>query len=332
MRVAIVGATGAVGRKFIECLERRNFPVTEIRLYASPQSLGKVLHFRNTPVRVEALAEPLRGVDLALFSAGAAVSREWAPRFAAAGAVVVDNSSAWRMDPEVPLVVPEVNPQEIARHRGIIANPNCSTIQLVLALKPLHDRWRVRRVVVSTYQAVSGAGARASAELEHEVRSWVHDDRVFRRQVFPRPIAFNLIPQIPQKEAFLDDGFTVEERKMIDETRKILGDPSIRVAPTCVRVPVRNAHSEAVAVETEGPISVREACEAWRSWPGLALRERSDEFPTPVEVSGKDEVFVGRIRQDPSVEHGLLFWVVADNLLKGAALNAVQIAERLVSR
>ena len=329
MRIAIVGATGAVGRTFIDCLEKRRFPADEVFLFATPASEGKVLHVQGKPRRIVGLtADRVPKVDLALFSAGTAVSREFAPRFAEKGALVVDNSSAWRMDPGVPLVVPEVNPEAVRTHKGIIANPNCSTIQMVVALKPLHDAAGLARVVVSTYQAVSGAGGRAVEELDNELHAHVlQTDIVRSRGIFPRPIAFNVIPQIPQKDAFLPDGTTVEERKMIDETRKILGLPSLRVAATCVRVPVRNAHSESVTVETERKLPLAEALAALRKAPGLALREKPEEFPTPAEASGRDEVFVGRVREDASVAHGLQLWVVADNLRKGAALNAVQIAE-----
>ncbi len=332
-RVAIVGATGAVGLKFVECLERRRFPVGELVLYASPNSVGKVLHFGGKPHRVVGLTpESVDRFDFALFSAGSSVSREYAPRFAAKGAVVIDNSSCWRMDPKVPLVVPEVNPGEIAKHGGIIANPNCSTIQMVHALKPIHDAGRILRIVVSTYQAVSGAGGKALAEFEEEVRSDFLKDGLAKRTIFPRPIAYNAIPQIPQKDAYLPTGYTVEETKMIEETRKILGDPSIRVAPTCVRIPVRNAHSESVNVETERKVTAAQAIELLKKTPGIVVSETPESFPTPKEASGREETFVGRIREDATVPNGLHLWIVADNLLKGAALNAVQIAEVLARK
>ena len=333
MRIAIVGATGAVGRAFIDCLERRRFPADEVLLFATAASEGKVLHVQGKPRRIVGLApDRVPKVDLALFSAGSAVAREYAPRFAERGALVVDNSSAWRMEPGVPLVVPEVNPGDARTHKGIIANPNCSTIQMVVALKPLHDAAGLSRVVVSTYQAVSGAGGRAVEELENELHAHVlKTDIVRSRGLFPRPIAFNVIPQIPQKDAFLPDGMTVEERKMVDETRKILGLPALRVSATCVRVPVRNAHSESVNVETERKLGLADALAALRKAPGLVLREKPEDFPTPADASGKDEVFVGRVREDASVPNGLQLWVVADNLLKGAALNAVQIAELVLS-
>lgn len=330
-RVAIVGATGAVGLKFLECLERRKFPVGELTLYASANSVGKVLHFNGKPHRVVALApESVAAFDFAFFSAGSGVSKEYAPLFARKGAVVIDNSSAWRMDPGTPLVVPEVNPQDIRKHKGIIANPNCSTIQMVVALKPIHDAAKVRRVVVSTYQAISGAGGRALAEFEDETRDSLLKDGLSRRTLFPRRIAFNAIPQIPQKDAFMPDGYTVEERKMIEETKKIMGDPSIKVAPTCVRIPVKNGHSESVAIETEKKLTAAEALALLKKAPGVVVGDTQDTYPTPAEISGRGEVFVGRVREDLTVENGLQMWIVADNILKGAALNAVQIAEAMI--
>lgn len=332
-RVAIVGATGAVGLKFIECIEKRRFPASEVVLYASPRSEGKVLHVNGKPCRIVGLTkERVERFDFAFFSAGSSISREYAPLFAKKGAVVVDNSSAWRMDPGTPLVVPEVNPQEISKHKGIIANPNCSTIQMVVALKPIHDAARIRRVVVSTYQAVSGAGGLALEEFEDEVRSQILKDGLSKRKIFPRQIAFNCIAQIPQKDAFLLNGYTVEETKMIEETQKIMGDPSIRVSPTCVRVPVRNGHSESVNVETEKKLTAAEAVALLKKAPGVVVCEKQEDFPTPAEISGRGETFVGRIREDASVPNGLHLWVVADNILKGAALNAVQIAEVILSR
>jgi aspartate-semialdehyde dehydrogenase len=332
-RVAIVGATGAVGRKFIECLEKRRFPVGSMTLYASPNSVGKVQHFGGKPHRIVGLSpDSVESFDFVFFSAGSSISREYAPLFASKGAVVIDNSSAWRMDPGTPLVVPEVNPKEAARHKGIIANPNCSTIQLVVALKPLHDAARIKRVVVSTYQAISGAGGRALAEFDEEVRNDFLKDGLSKRTIFTRPIAFNCIPQVPQKDAYLPTGYTVEETKMIEETRKILGDPSIRVAATCVRVPVRNSHSESVNIETERKLTAAEAIEILRKAPGVSVAETPEAFATPRETSGRDETFVGRVREDPSVTNGIHLWIVADNLLKGAALNAVQIAELLIPK
>jgi aspartate-semialdehyde dehydrogenase len=332
-RTAIVGATGAVGLKFIECLEQRRFPVGEVVLYASPNSEGKVLHFNGKPLRVVGLKRDNVGAfDFAFFSAGSSISKEYSPLFAKQGAVVIDNSSAWRMDPDVPLVVPEVNAHDIPQHKkkGIIANPNCSTIQMVVALQPLHAAAKIRRVVVSTYQAVSGAGGRALAEFEEEVRSVVLGDKLHKRTIFPRPMAFNAIPQIPQKDAYGPDGYTVEETKMVNETKKIMGDPSIQVSPTCVRVPVKNGHSETVNVEMERKLTVADALALWRKAPGVVLCEKPEDFPTPAETSGRGETFVGRVRQDPTIANGLNFWVVADNILKGAALNAVQIAEVMI--
>ena len=332
-RVAIVGATGAVGRKFIECLEKRRFPVSALTMYASPNSVGKVQHFGGKPHRIVGLTpESVESFDFSFFSAGSSISREYAPLFAKKGGVVVDNSSAWRMDPETPLVVPEVNPKDALRHKGIIANPNCSTIQMVVALKPLHDAARIKRVVVSTYQAVSGAGGRALAEFDEEVRSDFMKDGLSKRTIFPRPIAFNCIPQVPQKDAYLPNGYTVEETKMVEETKKIMGDPSIKVAATCVRVPVRNSHSESVNIETERKLTAAEAIEILKKAPGVSVSETPDAFPTALETSGRDETFVGRLREDPSVANGLHLWIVSDNLLKGAALNAVQIAELLIPK
>jgi len=332
-RTAIVGATGAVGLKFIECLEQRKFPTGDFALYASPNSEGKALHFRGQPHRVKVLAkESVGSFDFAFFSAGSSISKEYAPLFARKGAVVIDNSSAFRMDPDCPLVVPEVNAHDIALHKkkGIIANPNCSTIQMVVALKPIHDAAKILRVVVSTYQAVSGAGGRALAEFDEEVRSHVLGDKLSRRTIFPRQIAFNAIPQIPQKDAYNPDGYTVEERKMIEETKKIMGDPSIRVSATCVRVPVRNGHSESLNVETERKLTAPQAMDLLRKAPGIILSEKPEAFPTPAEISGRGETFVGRVREDWTVPNGLHLWVVADNILKGAALNAVQIAEVMI--
>ena len=332
-RVAIVGATGAVGRKFIECLEKRRFPVGSMTLYASPNSVGKVQHFGGKPHRIVGLSpESVEAFDFAFFSAGSSISREYAPLFAAKGAVVVDNSSAWRMDPGTPLVVPEVNAKDALKHKGIIANPNCSTIQMVVALKPLHDAARIRRVVVSTYQAISGAGGRALAEFDEEVRNDFVKDGLSRRTIFPRPIAFNCIPQVPQKDAFLPSGYTVVETKIIEETKKIMGDPSIKEAATCVRVPVRNSHSESVNIETERKLTAAEAIDILKKAPGVSVAETNDAFATPLETSGRGETFVGRLREDPTVPNGLHLWIVSDNLLKGAALNAVQIAELLLPK
>ena len=319
--VAVVGASGLVGRKMIQVLEERKFPVRALTLLASPRSAGTTLSFRGKAERVQTLSPTsFSGVDVALFSAGAAVSKEFAPVAAGAGALVIDNSSAFRLDKDVPLVVPEVNPSAIRRHKGIIANPNCSTIQMVVALKPLHDRWRIRRIVVSTYQSVTGAGKKGLTQLEDEVGK-----RSGERK-FPHPIAFNILPQV---DVFMDDRYTKEEHKMMDETRKIMGDPDIRVSATCVRVPVYGGHSESVNVEFEKPYELADVREALRGAPGVVLQDDPGEslYPMPLNAWEKDDVFVGRVRRDISVDNGLDLWIVADNLRKGAATNAVQIAE-----
>ena len=332
-RVAIVGATGAVGLKFIECIEQRKFPCSEVVLYASTKSEGKVLHVNGKPCRIVGLTpQKVEKFDFAFFSAGSSISKEYAPLFAKQGAVVVDNSSAWRMDPATPLVVPEVNSGDIWKHQGIIANPNCSTIQMVVALKPLHDAAKIKRVVVSTYQAVSGAGGRALEEFENEVHAMEMKTAAPKRSIFPRQIAFNAIAQIPQKDAFLPNGYTTEETKMIEETKKIMGDPNIRVSPTCVRIPVKNSHSESVNIETEKKLTAADAVALLKKAPGVVVCEKQEDFPTPAEVSGRGETFVGRIREDWTVPNGLHLWVVADNILKGAALNAVQIAEVIIKK
>ncbi len=331
-KVAVVGATGAVGREIIKTLAERNFPVREVVVLASPRSAGKEVSFGGkTVLKVQNLETyDFAGCDIGLFSPGAAVSAIHAPRAAAAGCIVIDNTSQFRMEPDVPLVVPEVNPQALGRiRRGIVANPNCSTIQLVLALKPLHDRVRIKRVVVATYQSVSGAGKDGMDELFAQTRSSLVHDPV-RPQEFTKQIAFNCIPHI---DKFMEDGSTKEEWKMAVETRKIL-DPDIKLVATCVRVPVFIGHSEAVNVEFEGPINVTEARAAFRAMPGLRVMDTREDggYMTPLECQGEDDTYVSRIRRDPTVEHGLSFWVVSDNLRKGAALNAVQIAETLVAQ
>jgi len=278
--------------------------------------------FSGTPCPVQALTpQSFSGVEIALFSAGAAVSKEYAPHAVKAGTLVIDNSSAFRMNPDVPLVVPEVNREMIFRHKGIIANPNCSTIQMVVALKPLHDRWKIKRVVVSTYQSVTGAGQRGLAQLEFEVAK-----RQTKEKKFPHQIAYNILPQV---DVFFDDGYTREEYKMVDETKKIMGDDSIQVSPTCVRVPVYGGHSESVNVEFDRPFDLEEVREALRSAPGVILQDapQRSEYPMPINAWDHDEVFVGRLRRDGTVRSGLNMWIVADNLRKGAATNAVQIAE-----
>lgn len=330
-KVAVVGATGVVGREMLNILHERNFPVSEVVALASRRSVGKDAHFGNQKIKVKTLDDyDFRGVDIALFSAGGATSKEWAPRVAAAGAVVIDNSSQWRMDPDVPLIVPEVNADAIAgyRKKGIIANPNCSTAQLVVALKPLHDRATIKRVVVSTYQSVSGAGNDGVTELERQTKAILVNDPVEKHK-FPKQIAFNVIPHI---DVFMDDGFTKEEWKMTAETKKIL-DPKIRLTATCVRVPVFIGHSEAVNIEFENPISAEEAREILSAAPGVQVLDRREPggYITPLECAGDYNTFVSRIREDFTVENGLAIWVVSDNLRKGAALNAVQIAEELAA-
>lgn len=333
-RVAVAGATGVVGRHMLRVLEERNFPLADIKLLASERSKGLRLPFKGDSVTVEVLKEDsFRGIDIALFSAGGSTSKRFAPCAAKDGCVVIDNSSAWRMDPEVPLVVPEVNPHEIKNHKGIIANPNCSTIQMVVVLKPLHDAARLRRVIVSTYQAVSGAGNAALAELTAQAEAFARGESL-TANVFPHPIFLNVIPQIPQQDAFLDNGYTVEEMKMINETKKIMGDPSIQVTATTVRVPVHTGHSESVNAEFENRLTAEQAREILRHAPGVCVLDDIAKgiYPTPLMAAGKYETFVGRIRDDLSNSHALNLWIVADNLLKGAALNAVQIAEHLIQK
>jgi len=329
--VAVVGATGAVGREILTTLAEREFPVSDVVALASERSAGGIVSFgEHEELKVQDLAGfDFRGIDIVLSSPGAKVSAEHSPRAAAAGAVVIDNTSQFRMDPEVPLVVPEVNPEAIAgyRKRRIIANPNCSTIQMVVALKPLHDLARIRRVVVATYQSTSGAGKEAMDELFNQTRGIFVNEPV-RPELFTKQIAFNVIPHI---DVFMEDGATKEEWKMMVETKKIL-DPAIKVQATCVRVPVFIGHCEAINVEFEDPIDEEDARDALRGQPGVTVIDhRLDEgYVTPAEAAGEDAVFVSRLRTDPTVEYGLSMWVVSDNLRKGAALNAVQIAERLV--
>ncbi|MBK8482016.1 MAG: aspartate-semialdehyde dehydrogenase [Proteobacteria bacterium] len=332
-KVAVVGATGAVGREMLRVLEQRRFPVDELLPLASSRSAGQALEFRGERVTVRALdAQSFAGVKVALFSAGGPISRDYAPLAAAAGAVVIDNTSAFRMDPQVPLVVPEVN-AEAARQRpkGIIANPNCSTIQLVVAVAPLHREATVRRIVVATYQAVAGAGQSAIAELGLQTRAWAAGEPDPAPAVFRHPILFDCLPQIGD---FRADGDTVEERKLIDETRKILAEPALRVSATAVRVPVMIGHSEAVNLELTRPLTVARARELLSDAPGVELVDdpAQGRYPLARRAAGTDPVYVGRVRLDSSLEHGLNLWVVADNLRKGAALNAVQIAEYLVQQ
>jgi len=310
----------------LSILAERNFPVRGLRLLASERSEEKVLHFKGEEVKVERLTErSFEGIELALFSAGASRSKEFAPEAVRAGALVVDNSSAFRMDPTVPLVVPEINPEAARRHSGLIANPNCTTVVTVMALKPLHKAAKVRRVIVSSYQAVSGAGAQALEELKQQVLAWVKGEPA-ESKVFPYPIAFNLIPQVDVFEA---SGYTREEMKLVHETRKILEDETMRIAATTVRVPVWVAHSVSVTAETERKVTVEEARRLFASFPGLKLWDdpANRQYPMPIVATGKDECYIGRIREDLSSDKGLTFWVVGDQLRKGAALNAIQIAE-----
>ena len=329
--VAVVGATGAVGEQMREVLEEREFPVGELRLLASERSAGQFLEFMGKNVRVDVLTEEsFGGIDIGLFSAGGSVSAKFAPLAVSSGAVIVDNTSHFRMAPDVPLVVPEVNAQEIAdyKSRGIIANPNCSTIQMVVALKPIHDAARIKRVVVSTYQSVSGAGRKAMDELSQQVTA-LYNGQDLAMEKFPHQIAFNCIPHI---DAFMDGGYTKEELKMIDETRKILGEPSLRITATSVRVPVFCGHSESINVETEKRLTAADVKALLREAPGVIVADEPENnlYPMAIAATGKDATFVGRIREDDSVPNGLNLWVVADNLRKGAALNAVQIAEILI--
>lgn len=329
--VAVVGATGAVGREMLDTLVRRDFPHAEVRALASSRSAGTSVDFGSRTLTVQELTEnSFAGVDLALFSAGGATSEKFAPCAANAGCVVVDNSSAWRMDPAVPLVVPEVNPDDLAWHKGIIANPNCSTIQMVVALKPLHDVAKIKRIVVSTYQAVSGTGQKAIAELEAQVRQLFNGQEA-TCNVYPHRIAFNCLPQI---DVFLENDYTKEEMKMVLETKKIMGDDAIRVTATTVRVPVFYGHSECVNIETETKLTAKEARAILSQAPGVRVLDNPGEkiYPMPILAAGEDDTFVGRIREDETIANGLNMFIVADNIRKGAALNAVQIAEVLMQR
>ena len=326
--VAIAGATGAVGTEFLKLLEARDFPMKSLRLLASSRSAGSKLKFRGENLEVEELTpKSFKGIDIAFFSAGGSRSKEFAPHAVDSGAVVIDNSSAFRMDEKVPLVVPEINPKQALEHQGLIANPNCSTIQMVVALNPIHRAANIQRVVVSTYQAVSGAGASAMEELKQQLRAWANDEPM-KQEVFPTQIAFNLFPHI---DVFQDNGYTKEEMKMVHETRKIMNAPNMQISATCVRVPVLRAHSEAVWVETEKPLSESEARELFEKEPGIVVQDERESggYPTPWHITETQETYVGRIRKDISHPNGLTFWVVADQLYKGAALNAIQIAEVL---
>ncbi len=332
-KVAVVGATGNVGREMLGVLDERAFPASEVVALASTSSVGTEVSFGERVLKISALDYyDFRGTDIVLMSAGGAVAKQWAPKIAAQGAIVIDNSSAWRMDRDVPLIVPEVNASVLDEgiKKGIIANPNCSTAQLVVALKPLHDHAQIKRVVVSTYQSVSGAGRDAMDELFRQTRAVFVADPIDENRLFTKQIAFNVIPHI---DVFLDSGVTKEEWKMMVETQKIL-DPDIQVTATCVRVPVFVGHSESVNIEFEKPITAERARALLREAPGVLVVDKREDggYATAVECAGEDATFVSRIRKDPTVEHGLAMWIVSDNLRKGAALNAVQIAECLVNR
>jgi aspartate-semialdehyde dehydrogenase len=320
--VAVAGATGLVGRKMMQVLEERKLPIDRFLPLASARSAGRQVEFGGRKIDVETLThDSFRGIDVALFSPGATVSREFAPHAVKAGTLVIDNSSAFRMADDVPLVVPEVNRTDIFCHKGIIANPNCSTIQLVVALKPLHDRWKIKRVVVSTYQSVTGAGQKGLAQLQAEIAGTIPAEKKF-----PHAIAFNVLPHV---DVFLDDGSTREELKMVQETKKIMGDKTIAVSATCVRVPVWGGHSESVNVEFDQPFDLDDARRLLAGAPGIVVVDDPPNamYPMPVDAWDRDEVFVGRIRRDTSIAHGLNMWIVSDNLRKGAATNAVQIFE-----
>lgn len=330
--VAIVGATGAVGNEMIKILEERNFPVGNLSLLASERSAGKIMRYKNQDIPIKTLtADSFQGMQIGLFSAGGSVSERFAPLAVRSGCVVIDNTSAFRMVPEIPLVVPEVNPEAIKMYtkRSIIANPNCSTIQMVVALKPIHDQARIKRIVVSTYQAVSGTGKRAIRELTNQTKDILNgQDPVI--EVYPHRIAFNCLPQI---DVFLDNGYTREEMKMINETKKIFADQSIAITATCVRVPVFYGHSESVNIETEKKINAVEVRELLSRAPGVEILDfpQKQQYPMAIMAAGRDATFVGRIRDDESVNNGINMWIVADNLRKGAALNAIQIAEKLIN-
>lgn len=336
--VAIVGATGAVGVEMIRCLEQRSFPVRKLTLLASARSVGKKMVFRGEDITIaELTANSFEGIDIALFSAGGSISKEFAPHAVRAGAVVVDNSSAFRMDPKVPLVIPEVNAADVSSHQGVIANPNCTTAITLMALYPLHQAFGVRRVWASSYQAVSGTGAQAIEELARQTNAWATSGRnawddaqlpTSEVQVYPHQIAFNVLPQV---DSFLESGYTREEMKLENEGRKIMHHPDLRASVTCVRVPVFRSHSVAVSAEFEKPVSVANAREVLTSAPGLDVMDDPQKliYPTPLQIAGSDNCAVGRLRLDCALDNGLAFWVVGDQLLKGAALNAVQIAECL---
>lgn len=330
-RVAILGATGAVGAELITLLEERNFPVSQLRLLASSRSAGQTLQFRGEPLIVEAVSDrSFDGIDLVLASAGASISKAWAPKAIAAGAVVVDNSSAFRMDSTVPLIVPEVNPQAAARHQGLIANPNCTTILMAVAIYPLHLVQPIQRIVAATYQSASGAGARAMEEMKTQAQAILNGQEPVA-EIFPYPLAFNLFPH---NSKLNEQGYCEEEMKMVNETRKIFGVPDLQITPTCIRVPVMRAHSEAINLEFKQPFRVAQAREILSHASGVRLVEdwSANYFPMPIDASGEDNVLVGRIRQDISHPCGLELWLCGDQIRKGAALNAIQIAELLVQK
>jgi aspartate-semialdehyde dehydrogenase len=331
--VAVAGATGAVGNEMVSILEQRNFPVGELKLLASTRGAGTRMEFKGKSYTVEVMDEnSFKGIDIGLFSPGGSVSQKFAPIAGRAGCVVIDNTSAFRMDPDVPLVVPEVNAHAIARYskKNIIANPNCSTIQMVVALKPIHDAAGIRRIVVSTYQSVSGTGRKAIQELESQVLA-IYNNQEIKAEVYPHQIAFNCLPHI---DVFLENGYTKEEMKMVNETRKIMEDDSIRVTATTVRVPVFYSHSESINIETEKKITANEVRKILSGAPGVIVVDdpTNKEYPLAVNAAGKDATFVGRIREDESIPNGINLWVVSDNIRKGAALNAVQIAEILIEK
>lgn len=329
--VAVVGATGAVGNEMVKILEERKFPVGRLTLLASERSVGRELQFNGQKIPVQVLNEKsFAGIEIGLFSAGGSVSQIFAPIAATAGCIVIDNTSAFRMEADIPLVVPEVNPEAIAtyRNRGIIANPNCSTIQMVVALKPIHDAVGIKRIVVSTYQAVSGTGKKAIDELLQQTEAFLNSREPLVK-VYPHRIAFNCLPHI---DVFLENGYSKEEMKMVNETKKIFNDPSVAVTATTVRVPVLYGHSESVNIETQRKISVRQVREILSHAPGVTVVDdlKANKYPLPIDAAGKDDTFVGRIREDESIENGINMWIVSDNIRKGAALNAVQIAEIIV--
>lgn len=329
--VAIAGATGAVGSIFLSILEQRNFPVKNLLPLASTRSVGKRIKFKGEEIEVKELKkDSFKGVDIALFSAGANRSLEFAPYAVESGAIVIDNSSAFRMDENVPLIVPEVNPKDLKNHKGIIANPNCSTTIMVVAIKPIYDLSKIKRIIVSTYQAVSGAGAKGIIELQDQIKMMIDGfENEIKSKVFPTRIAYNVIPHI---DVFLDNAYTKEEMKMVNETRKVMGDNDIKVSATAVRVPVFTSHSEAINLETEEKISVEDCINSLKKAPGIVVKDdfKNKIYPTTIDSSNKDEVYVGRIREDISCQNGIVMWVVGDQLRKGAALNAVQIAELLI--